>query len=85
MDKGGRYIDVSVTLSPIRDAFGTVIGVSKGARDITERKRAEEQVRRLNLALKARSDSSQALLHADDESAYCAKCAALSPRIAATR
>ncbi len=38
--KAGQYVDVSLTLSPICDASGTVIGVSKSARDITERKRA---------------------------------------------
>lgn len=39
--KGGRRIDVSLTTSPIRDARGRVIGVSKSARDISERKRTE--------------------------------------------
>ncbi len=48
IDKSGHPIDVSATLSPVRDSTGTVIGVSKIARDITERKRAEE---RLHLAL----------------------------------
>ena len=43
--KDGRLIDVSVTVSPIKDATGQVIGVSKVARDITERKQAEEAVR----------------------------------------
>jgi PAS domain S-box-containing protein len=38
--------------------------------NITECKLAEEQLQRLNRALKARSDSSHALLHATDESAY---------------
>jgi PAS domain S-box-containing protein len=38
--KGGRPIDISLTVSPVRDASGAVIGVSKIARDITERKRA---------------------------------------------
>jgi PAS domain S-box-containing protein len=38
--KGGRRIDVSVTISPIRDSTGNVIGVSKVARDITEEKLA---------------------------------------------
>ena len=39
--KDGRFIHVSVTLSPILDAHGQVTGVSKIARDITERKRLE--------------------------------------------
>jgi len=37
--KDGRPIDISLTVSPVRDATGTIIGVSKTARDITERKR----------------------------------------------
>lgn len=40
--KDGRLIDISVTTSPIVDAAGRVIGASKIARDIGERKRAEE-------------------------------------------
>lgn len=43
LTKDGRLIDVSVTASPIRDANGTVIGVSKVARDISERKKLEQQ------------------------------------------
>ena len=39
--KDGTEIDVSLTVSPIRDAGGTVIGASKIARDISERRRAE--------------------------------------------
>jgi PAS domain S-box-containing protein len=38
--KDGRRIDVSLTVSPIRDAAGHVIGASKIVRDITEHKRA---------------------------------------------
>jgi PAS domain S-box-containing protein len=40
--KDGRDIDVSITMSPVRDASGNVIGASKVARDISDRKRAEE-------------------------------------------
>jgi PAS domain S-box-containing protein len=39
--KNGELIDVSLTISPIKDSRGNVIGASKIARDITERKRAE--------------------------------------------
>ena len=38
--KDDRIIDVSLTVSPIRDAHGNIIGASKVARDITEQKRA---------------------------------------------
>jgi PAS domain S-box-containing protein len=43
--KDGRHIDISLTISPIRDASGRIIGASKVARDITARKRAEEALR----------------------------------------
>lgn len=39
--KDGRRIDVSVTISPMRDKSGNLIGASKVGRDITERKHAE--------------------------------------------
>lgn len=41
--KNGSYIDISLSISPIRDADGRVIGACKIARDITARKRAEEK------------------------------------------
>ena len=43
--KDGRNIDVSVTISPIRDGNGLIVGASKVARDISERKRAEVALR----------------------------------------
>jgi PAS domain S-box-containing protein len=51
--KDGRIIDVSLTVSPIRDARGTIVGASKIARDITERKRAEQERERLLAAAEA--------------------------------
>lgn len=50
--KDGRVLDVSLTISPIRNAEGAVIGASKIARDITERKRSEEQLRAANESLR---------------------------------
>lgn len=38
--KNGQIIDVSITVSPVRDESGTLVGSSKVARDITESKRA---------------------------------------------
>jgi PAS domain S-box-containing protein len=48
--RDGTHVDVSVTISPIVDAQGQIIGASTIARDITERKRAEAEL----LALKNR-------------------------------
>jgi two-component system cell cycle sensor histidine kinase/response regulator CckA len=46
--KDGSRVDVSVTLSLIRDAAGRIRGISGVSRDITDRRAAEEQVRLLN-------------------------------------
>jgi len=45
VSKQGRRLDISVTVSPVRDAAGRVVAVSKVARDITDRKRAETALR----------------------------------------
>jgi len=45
LTRDGRRLDVSLTVSPIRDARGRVVGVSTIARDITEQKRGEAQRR----------------------------------------
>ena len=42
--KDGRLLDVSITISPLRDEHGTIIGASKIARDITVRKQAEREL-----------------------------------------
>jgi PAS domain S-box-containing protein len=45
--KDGRRIHVALTVSPLRTADGRIVGASKIARDVTDRKRADEQSRRL--------------------------------------
>jgi len=58
--RDGRRIQVSLTISPIKDEAGTVVGASKIARDITERKHAESERDRLNENLaKLAADLSQ--------------------------
>jgi PAS domain S-box-containing protein len=41
--KDGRLLEMSITVSPIKDAGGRIVGASKVARDITQRRRLEEQ------------------------------------------
>jgi PAS domain S-box-containing protein len=42
--KYGSLITISLTVSPLKNAEGTIVGASKIARDITEQKRAQEQI-----------------------------------------
>jgi PAS domain S-box-containing protein len=57
MRKDGRQIDVSLTVSPIRDPSGNIVGASTIARDITERKRAEEELLFKTALLEAQSET----------------------------
>jgi PAS domain S-box-containing protein len=43
--KDGRRLDISLSVSPVRDGAGRVVGASKVARDITDRKKAEQALR----------------------------------------
>lgn len=45
--KDGTLLDISLTISPIVDARGQIVGASKITRDITERKRAEAKLKQL--------------------------------------
>ena len=59
--KDGSTPDVSLTISPIRDGTGRVVGASTIARDITERKRAEaERMRLLEREREARQEAEEA-------------------------
>jgi PAS domain S-box-containing protein len=63
--KDGRRIDVSLTVSPVRAADGTVIGASKVARDISDRKLGEQRLQQSEEALRQadkRKDEFLALL-----------------------
>jgi len=42
--KDGTTLDISLTISPVRDASGKIVGASKIARDFTERKRIEREL-----------------------------------------
>jgi two-component system, cell cycle sensor histidine kinase and response regulator CckA len=66
--KDGRLIDVSITISPIRDDNGTIIGASHIARDITERKKAESLLRASEAKMRAFLESaSQGVITVDEK------------------
>jgi signal transduction histidine kinase len=52
--KDGRRLDISLTISPITNSSGDIVGASTIARDITERKRAEEALRQVREAERRR-------------------------------
>jgi PAS domain S-box-containing protein len=54
VSKSGDLIDISLTVSPVKNATGQIVGASKVARDITERKRRERALRQLTETLEER-------------------------------
>ena len=58
--KEGRKVDVSLTISPIRDWSGKIVGFSEVAQNITERKRAEQIIHETNRALERQKGVLQA-------------------------
>jgi PAS domain S-box-containing protein len=62
--KDGRRVDVSLTVSPLRDRSGKVVGASKVGRDITDRKRAEKLQRVLTDELAHRVKNTLATVQA---------------------
>jgi PAS domain S-box-containing protein len=55
--KSGAMVHVSLTVSPIVDSAGKIVGVSKISRDITQRRRDEEAIRRSEEDLRTLADS----------------------------
>jgi PAS domain S-box-containing protein len=79
--KDGHRVDVSLTVSPVRDRSGRVIGASKVGRDITERKRAEQLQRVLldelnhrvkNTLATVQAIANQSLIHAKSPNDFVA-------------
>jgi PAS domain S-box-containing protein len=62
--KNGSLIAVSLTVSPIKNAEGIIVGASKIARDITGQKRAQEQIATLAREAEHRSKNLLANVHA---------------------
>lgn len=68
LTKSGQSIDVSVTLSPLRDAVGQFVGVSKVIRDISERKQAETLLHQAHEALEIKVQERTAELRSANNS-----------------
>jgi len=62
--KDGRRVQISLTVSPIKDSDGRIVGASKIARDITERKQAEERIQLLVREIDHRAKNLLALVQA---------------------
>jgi PAS domain S-box-containing protein len=62
--KDGSLLDISLTVSPIEDSEGKIIGASKIARDVSERRRAQEQQKLLVNEIKHRIKNTLATVQA---------------------
>jgi signal transduction histidine kinase len=67
LTKTGRRVPVSLTISPVKDAAGQIVGASKVARDITERKQAEEERSLLLTRERAAREQAESATRAKDE------------------
>jgi PAS domain S-box-containing protein len=69
--KDGTLMNVSLSVSPMRDGNGTIIGASKIARDVTQQKRAEESIRASELRFRLMADSAPVLIWIADTTQAC--------------
>jgi PAS domain S-box-containing protein len=69
--KDGTRVDISTTISPIKNRDGLVVGASKIARDITANKQAQQEIRSLNATLASRNhqlaEQAEALVRSSEE------------------
>jgi PAS domain S-box-containing protein len=64
--KDGTLIDISLSVSPIKDASGRIIGAAKFARDITRQKRTEEALSASNRRFQLMADSAPVMIWISD-------------------
>jgi PAS domain S-box-containing protein len=65
--KDGRVIDVSLTVSPVRDATGRIVGASKVARDVSERRRLDDYRNALLAQEQQARTAAETLIRAKDQ------------------
>jgi len=81
--KDGSLLDISLTVSPLRDANGRIVGASKIARDITERKQAMARLELLTRELHHRTKNLFAIVHAIISRSFAGKTSVQEARDAA--
>lgn len=62
--KDGTLVDLSLTISPVKDSWGNITGASKVARDISDRKKSELELRKSEEQLRALSNELEQMVHA---------------------
>jgi PAS domain S-box-containing protein len=65
MRKDGQKLDISLTISPIRDSSGTIVGAAKIAHDITARRRAERELLEREAQLSKLSAERESILESE--------------------
>jgi len=69
--KDGALLNVSLSVSPVRDVNGTIVGASKIARDVTHQRRAEQAMRASEVRFRLMADSAPVLIWIADTSKAC--------------
>ncbi|MGB2603359.1 MAG: PAS domain S-box protein [Candidatus Sulfotelmatobacter sp.] len=69
--KDGSLLDVSLTISPVRDSSGRVVGASKVARDITAQKQAERALRESEQRFRVITDASPIMVRMSGTDKLC--------------
>jgi PAS domain S-box-containing protein len=67
LTKDGRRVEISLSVSPVRDSTGTIVGASKIARDITDKKRIEREREHLLEAERVAREEAQRINRLKDE------------------
>lgn len=62
VSKSGKRISISLTISPVRDSAGNIVGASKIARDVTEQKRAEALARESEERFRIMADNAPVMI-----------------------
>ncbi|HEV2314657.1 MAG TPA: PAS domain S-box protein [Candidatus Acidoferrales bacterium] len=79
--KDGTLLDVSLTISPVKDSAGRVVGASKVARDITERKQTEQALRKSEERLEMELAATRQLAEVSAQLAEEGNCEALYDKV----